>query len=299
MKTITIIGAGNVGAHVASNLIHRNLDAVVQLVDACDPFEEAQVLDLKDMSLHYPRIKVRGADLGEKRVEKSDIVVITAGAKQAPGEPRSALLGRNIKILKNILKDLGTLKPEAIVIVISNPVDILTQIASETLKLPRGHVMGSGTFLDTARLRWRLAEHFHQDLPTEEGYVMGEHGDSEFVAWSTVEEESTLTTAEKKGMEESVRKAAYKIIEGKGATYFGIGAAVGQIIESILSNKKVITPVSAPLHGEYGIEKMSIGVPVVLGKDGIEEIRELPLSTTEQKKLTESAKKLKAFRAEL
>ena len=293
MKKVTIVGAGNVGAHIASNLIHRNLEATVYLVDMNEAFEAAQVLDLKDMSLQYQNTRIEGAEFGDKSLRESDVVVITAGAKQNPGETRLDLLGKNTAILKSIAQGIGALKPEAIVMLVSNPVDILTHVAEDLFDLPQGHVFGSGTLLDTGRLRWRLAEELGRDISDVTGYVMGEHGDSEFVSWSSVEGAEHISAPHKKEIESHTRKAAYEIIKGKGATYFGIGAAAGEIVECILRNESKVFPVSAPLRGEYGLRDVSLGVPALVGHKGVEKVIELELSPRELAKLHKSADMLR------
>ncbi|MCF7905756.1 L-lactate dehydrogenase [Candidatus Gracilibacteria bacterium] len=298
MKKVAIIGTGNVGAHVASAGILKNLPVEFLLVDMNQEFETAQVLDLRDTILFSSKTKVSGADFGDKELSQADIFVITAGVAQQPGEPRSALLKRNIKILKSIKVSLGKLKKTAIVILVTNPVDILTQVASEIFKLPKGHVFGSGTLLDSARLRWRLAEKFDRNVEDVTGWVLGEHGDSEFVAWSTVSESGKFSEQEKQEIEHSVMREAYVIIEGKGSTYFGIGAALAEILDAVLSDEKKVFPVSSPLNGEYEITGMSLGIPCQVGMSGIEKILTADLTIEEKEKLRFSAEQLKIFLSE-
>jgi L-lactate dehydrogenase len=295
MKKVAIIGAGNVGAHIASYGIARNLPVEFLLVDMNQEFETAQVLDLEDTVLFSPKSQVRGVDFGDKDLTNADIFVITAGAKQNKGESRCQLMERNIETLKGIRDSLGKIKKNAIVIVVTNPVDILTQVAVKLFDLPKGHVFGTGTLLDSARLRWRLAEKFNKNIADVSGIVMGEHGDSEFVAWSTVKGAEQLSDLEKEELQYSVMREAYDIIAGKGSTYFGIGAATAEIIDSILSDEGVIIPVSAPLDGEYGIKKMAIGVPAKIGKGGIKKVIRIKLSPEEEVKLRSSANKLKGL----
>ena len=295
MKKVAIIGTGNVGAHIASYGIARNLPVEFLLVDMNQQFETAQVLDLQDTILFSSKSHVRGVDFGDRDLTNADIFVITAGAKQNPDEPRCHLLGRNIEVLKAIKNSLGTLKKSAVVILVSNPVDVLTQVAVKLFKLPEGHVFGTGTLLDSARLRWRLAEKFNKNIADVSGIVMGEHGDSEFVAWSTVKGSEQLSKQEKEEIQYSVMREAYEIIEGKGSTYFGIGAATADIIDAILSDEGTIIPVSAPLLGEYGIKDMALGVPAKIGKGGVKKIIRLKLDGEEEMKLRTSANKLKGL----
>ncbi len=293
MKKIAIIGAGNVGAHTASSIIQRDISAEIHLIDQHQDFEKAQVLDLKDSLLFHPKGKIFEANYGDKVLSDCDIIVITAGAKQETGESRCKLLGRNIQILQKIKKDIGEIKPSCIVILITNPVDILTKAASEIFGLPWGQVFGTGTLLDSSRLRWRLGEKFKVNVKNTHGMVLGEHGDSEFVAWSTVSREEKLSDQEKEDIELDVRNAAYKIIEGKGSTYFGIGSSCAEFIENIFSDSQAILPVSVPLNGQYGIHGIAVSVPAQIGEKGVIEIVEKDLTEDENKKLKSSAEKLK------
>jgi L-lactate dehydrogenase len=293
MKKVAIIGVGNVGAHIVSAAINKNLAAEFLLVDQNQEFETAQVLDLCDSLLFSHNSRVYSADFKDEKVKNADIFVITAGVNQKPGETRLELVDRNIKVLKSIKKSLGKLKKTAIVILITNPVDILATVASDIFKLPNSQVFGSGTILDTARLRWRLARKFDKNISNVHGYVMGEHGDSEFIAWSTVGCAEEIPQKSREKIEKLVREEAYKIIAGKGSTYFGIGAATAEIISCILNNSEKVLPLSVLLNGEYEISGISLGVPVKLGEKGILEIIKIPLTNEEKEKLQKSAKKLK------
>ncbi len=293
MKKVAIIGVGNVGAHIASASINKNLAAEFLLVDQNQEFETAQVLDLCDSLLFSHNSRVESADFGDEKVREADIFVITAGAKQNPGETRIDLLAKNREILKSIKNSLGEIKKTAIVILVTNPVDILTTIAAEIFGLPQNQVFGSGTLLDTARLRWRLARKFDKNIANIHGYVLGEHGDSEFVAWSTVNGSEVLSAEEKEKIATRVREEAYDIIAGKGATYFGIGAAAAKIISVILNNSEKVLPVSTVLNGEYGVQGIALGVPAKIGENGVEEVLEITLNEEEKQKLQNSAKKLK------
>ena len=295
MKKVAIIGAGNVGAHIASAAVNKNLAAEFLLIDQNQEFETAQVLDLCDSLLFSHNSRVYSADYKDKKVQSADIFVITAGANQKPGETRLDLVYKNVAILKSIKKSLGTLKKSAIVILVTNPVDVLTALAAEIFELPNSQVFGSGTLLDTARLRWRLARKLDKNISNVHGYVLGEHGDSEFVAWSTVEGTDKISRDYQQKTETRVREEAYKIIAGKGATYFGIGAAVAEIIQSILNNSEKVFPLSVVLNGEYGISNIALGVPAKLGEKGIMEVIELGLPPEELAKLQNSAKKLAQF----
>lgn len=293
MKRIAVIGAGNVGAHIISYAIARDVPAEFILVDINQKLEAAQVLDLKDGALFSRHTQVQGCDFGDPLIEDVDIIVITAGANQKPGETRCELLGKNAQILATIAQKIGKIKPSALVILVTNPVDVLTHLACNIFDLPHTQILGTGTLLDSSRLQWRLVEKTQLRRSKVDGYVLGEHGDSEFVAWSTVQPEIEFSDQEKQSIEKSVREQAYDIIEGKGATYFGIGASTVQLLSAIIDDTKEIFPVSANLTGQYGLDDVALGVPAVIGKDGVEEIQEIPLIESEQKKLELSAQKLK------
>ena len=295
MQSVVIVGAGNVGAHIASCAINKNLPAKFLLIDQKSNFEKGQVLDLCDSLMFSPNSRIESADFGDSKVSNADIFVITAGAAQKPGETRTDLLSKNISILKSIKKSLGVIKSNAVVILVTNPVDILTQVASQIFELPDGQVFGTGTLLDTARLRWRLARKFNRNPSNVHGYVLGEHGDSEFVAWSTVTKALCLSESDKKGLSNKVKNAAYDIINKKGATYFGIGAATTEILQSVLWNSGKIFPISVPLKGGYNINDMAISVPAKIGNRGVSEIVELELEASEQLRLEKSAKTLKTI----
>lgn len=295
---ITVIGAGNVGSHIISSAMLKNLSARFLLMDTNEAFEKSQILDLKDQRMFCKNTNVSGVSPQDPLLAETDIFVITAGAKQSPGETRCELLGRNVALLQNIKKSIGVVKPSALIIIVTNPVDILTECAVQIFGLPKNQVMGTGTLLDTARLRWRLAEKFQRNIHDINGMVLGEHGDSEHVAWSTCSLAEKLSESEKNEIEEAVKQSAYRIIEGKGSTYFGIGVVTATLLQDILNDSKKILPLSVSLTGEYSIEGISLGVPVKIGRNGIEEIYELPLSSSEQKKLNDSAHKLKTLFSE-
>ena len=291
--TIAVIGAGNVGAHIVSASLLKNISANFLLIDMNEKFENAQVLDLRDVQMFSPDASIAGADIGKGKVQQADIIVITAGAKQNPGESRCELLSKNIQILQSIKKGIGDINPKALIVMVTNPVDVLTQLAVDIFKLPKTQVFGTGTLLDSARLRWRLADKFDRNIADVDGYVLGEHGDSEFIAWSHVSKAKEINTKEKAEIERSVMMQAYEIIEGKGSTYFGIGAATAELLKNIVSDSKKILPLSCCLTGEYGLNGVALGIPAKIGRNGIEKIYELDLTKDEQEKLELSAQKLK------
>jgi L-lactate dehydrogenase len=302
MKKIAIIGAGAVGAHIAAAGILKGLSAEFLLLDANNDLETGQVLDLRDSILFSDSKNIRGVDFGDEDLSNADIFVITAGAKQKEGENRTQLLDRNVQILSSIYTSIGGVSRSAMIILVSNPVDILTEITHQIFTLPRGQIFGTGTLLDSSRMRWRVSEKFGVHPKNIGGYVLGEHGDSEFVAWSTVTVggkrlSEVFSEKEKDDIEKKTREEAYEIIRYKGATFFGIGSATVEILSAILGDTKRILPVSAHLEGEYGLKNVSLGVPCVIGKKGVEKIWEIPLEKEEQRHLHASAEKLKKIMA--
>ncbi|NCP67328.1 hypothetical protein GW756_04420 [bacterium] len=294
MKKILVIGAGHVGAHIINHGITKHIGAEFFLLDLNQELEAAQILDLKDTLLFSHHAQVSGVNFEDPRLKEMDVIIITAGANQAPGETRCDLLQKNTTILQSIAKQLGTLKPEAIVILVTNPVDILTQAAQQIFDLPDSQIFGTGTLLDSARLRWRLAEKMGININHIHGYVLGEHGDSEFVAWSSVRPKPEISEAEKNKIEDEVKKAAYTIIEGKGATYFGIAAAAIKLLNAIINDTKELLPVSTPCHfiADETLKNTPIGIPAVIGSKGIERVPSIELTKDEHDKLIKSAQKI-------
>lgn len=294
MQKVLVIGAGNVGAHIINHGITKHIGAEFFLLDLNEELEAAQILDLKDTLLFSHHAQISGIQFGDERLQEMDVIIITAGANQGPGETRCDLLQKNNSILQSIAAKLGKLKPEAIVMLVTNPVDILTKSAYQIFDLPQSQIFGTGTLLDSARLRWRLSEIMDINVNHVHGYVLGEHGDSEFVAWSSVRPETKLNEAQKLKVEEDVRQAAYTIIAGKGATYFGIGAATIKLLNAVINDTKEMLPVSAPYPylADKALQNTPLGIPAVIGKNGIERVPERKLNDDELEKLTLSAEKL-------
>ncbi|MDH5597248.1 MAG: L-lactate dehydrogenase, partial [Candidatus Peregrinibacteria bacterium] len=266
------------------------------LVDVSEEREMGEVMDLSHGLIGTETGSVKGGDFRD--CGDVDIVVITAGAAQKPGETRLDLVSKNIKILKSIIKKMGKLRPDTVVILVSNPVDILTYVAKNTIKLPKGQIFGTGTSLDTSRLRFMVSEKLGVNLHNVHGYVLGEHGDSEFVAWSIANVSGmpmkhVLTSKQMQDIEHRTMRAAYEIIQRKRATYYGIGVVITELCEAVLHDKKMVLPVSTIPGSAYGISDMSIGVPAVIGRGGVEKVWKVPLSLSEKNKLRKSASLLK------
>jgi L-lactate dehydrogenase len=235
-------------------------------------------------------------------LKDSDVIVYTEGVAQAPGETRLDLVKKNSEILESVVPDIFKYSPDSIMIVVANPVDILTYKAARLIKPKRGKIFGSGTTLDTARFRYYLSEFLNVSPINIHGYILGEHGDSSFPTVSTANVGGELIEALKGYSKEIVmeaykkaRNAAYEIIAGKGATYYSIAVVIDQLVQACLNDSKRIFPVSVPLEGEYGFTDVSISVPCVLGKDGAEKIIELNLSDEEKEMMKKSVETLKKF----
>ena len=294
---IAVVGTGMVGSSFAYAAMIKGLAAELILIDVSEEREMGEVMDLSHGLIGTETGSVRGGSFKDCR--DVDVIVITAGAAQKPGETRLDLVNKNVKIMKSILKKMGKLRKDTVVIVVSNPVDILAYVARNTLKQPNpGQVFGSGTSLDTSRLRVNISQRLGVNLHNVHGYVMGEHGDSEFVAWSRCNVSSTpvkdiFTKKQMKEIEHQTRRAAYEIIQRKRATYYGIGVVITELVEDVLHDKKAVTPVSTVPGAAYGIKDMSVGVPAVIGRRGVEKVWKIPLTKGEQAKLKKSATMLK------
>ncbi len=292
--TIAIIGAGAVGSATAYALAMRDIAAAILLIDADEEKESGEVMDIGDALSHTETSSIRGADFSDAK--DADIIIVTAGAAQKPGETRLDLVKKNTAIMKEIFGAIGQMRDDAIVIMITNPVDIMTQLVQELTGLPHSQVFGSGTTLDTARLKHALGETLGVSPQNIHGYVLGEHGDSEFVAWSTVEvggipirKIKSMTKDRLSEIEEQVRGSAYEIIHRKGMTNYGIGATVVNIVEAITHDQHLILPVSTRLTGWNGISGVCLGAPAVIGEGGVERLWPLVLPWAEKKKLRRSA----------
>ena len=293
---IAVVGTGMVGSSFAYAAMIKGLAAELILIDADEEREKGEVMDLAHGLLGTETGNVRGGSFED--CQNVDIVVITAGVAQKPGETRLELTGRNVKIMKSIIKKMGKLRKDTVVIIVSNPVDILTLLAKKYIKLPENQIFGSGTSLDTSRLRYNVSQKLGINLHNVHGYVLGEHGDSEFVPWSiasasAVPVKKLLTAKQMKDIEEKTMKAAYEIIQRKRATYYGIGMVITELVEAVLHDKKQIMPVSTVPGSAYGIKDISLGVPCILGRMGIEKVWPVPLSLGEKMKLKKSASVLK------
>ena len=307
MKTkgnkISIIGAGFVGSTTAFALMTSGLASEIVIVDINKDKALGEAMDLSHgASFASPLDIIAGEYIDTK---DSDIVIITAGIGQKPGETRLDCISKNLKVFKAIIPEVVKYSPNSILLVVSNPVDILTYITYKLSGFPSSRVIGSGTVLDTSRFKYLLSQHFDIDVRNVHTYILGEHGDSEIATWSltsiagmNVEEYCSNCCSQcdgnlKRDIYTKVKEAAYHIIEKKGATYYAVALAIKRIVEAILRNENSILTVSALLKGEYGLEDVYMGIPSIVGREGVKRIIEAKLDEEESKKLKDSAKVLK------
>lgn len=302
---VVIVGAGHVGSTFAYALAQSGLADDIALMDYNRKLADAQVLDLVHGMPYLPTINIHTGHPEDYR--RAQVIVITAGAKQQPGESRLNLLKTNIEIMEGIVDDITGSGSQAVLVIVSNPVDILTYAALKKSRWPRGRVMGSGTVLDNARFRYLLSRHCGIDVHNIHAYILGEHGDSEFPAWSmshiagmpidrycNVCRKCTDWRAECIEIAGQVKNSAYHIIDYKGSTYYAIGLALVQIVSAILKDQHRVLTVSTLLDGEYGIKDVCLSIPCIVSRQGVEQIIEGNLTSEELHLLNRSAGILKA-----
>jgi len=307
-RKVVIVGAGNVGSTYAYTLALRGLADEIVLLDANRDFAKGQALDMMHGQAFFPSTVIR--DGGPADYADAALIVITAGAKQQPGESRISLVQRNAVIIKSCMDEIVGQKSEAVVLLVSNPVDILTYVAHKVSGWPRGRVIGSGTVLDSARFRHLLAQRCNVDVHNVHAHIMGEHGDSEFAAWSITNmagmpiEQYCRSCNECGGsgrdsIVEEVRHSAYHVIDYKGATWFAVALALAQITNSILRNHNSVLTVSAVLDGEYGEHGVALGVPSLMSWRGVQQVLEVELPPGEMQALKQSAGTLRGIIASI
>lgn len=300
---VGVIGAGNVGASLVYALVLLNTCITVVLFARTLSKAEGEAWDIEDAIPLLPEMDVLPTNQYEDLAD-SDVIVVTVGAPPKEGETRLDMLSRNVDIIRSTMKELDRVAPNAVVIVVSNPVDVLTRIAIATSSRPENLILGSGTVLDTARLRYQLGKQLNVDKQDVHVYVIGEHGDSEFTVWSSafvggiplnefpMPEGSTLEQI-KQDYTEITRKRGYAITERKGNTSYGVATVVAQLINAILRDEKKIFTVSVKADASYGIDsEVVLGLPCVISQQGIERKLLLPRNAEEQHLLETSAAKL-------
>lgn len=303
VRKVVIIGCGFVGASCAFALMHSGLFSEMVLIDTDKAKAEGEALDISHGIPFAKPIKIYAGDYDD--IKNASIVILTAGANQKPNESRLDLVKKNICIFKSIIPEITKRNYKGILLVVSNPVDILTTVAQKLSNLPENKVFGSGTVLDTARLKYELGNHLNVDLRSVHAFIIGEHGDSEIPAWSSANVSGIPLNkfCEMRGyfnhdesmkrIAESVKNSAYEIISKKNATYFGVAMAVKRICEAVVRDEKSILSVSSKINGEFGIEGISLSMPAIVGKDGVECLVPIQLNEDEISKLQHSAETLK------
>lgn len=305
MSKISIIGAGSIGATTAFALLQKGVAREIVINDINQEKALGEVLDLMHGSSLCKPCNVTLGTLEDTK--DSDVVIITAGLNQKPGETRLDLVDKNYAIFKDFIPKIAKASPNAILLVVSNPVDILAYMTYKLSGFPKERVIGSGTVLDTARLRSLLGKYFEIDGRTVDGFVMGEHGDSEFVPWSSLrigtipvksfsEQYSIEWDKEtEKVIAEDVKNCAYEVINRKGATAFAVAVALVRIVEALLRDEKTILTVSTLLNDYCGVSDTYLSVPTVVGKNGVEKVLSVDFSDEEKEKFTSSARIMREY----
>lgn len=303
IRKCAIIGCGFVGASCAFSLVESGLFSELVLLDANQKKAEGEAMDLSHGMPFARPMEIKAGSYDD--IADCGLIIITAGANQKPDETRLDLVHKNVGIMKSIIPEIKKRGCEGILLIVSNPVDILTYAALKLSGFPANRVFGSGTVLDTARLKYLLGQHLDVDSRSVHAFIIGEHGDSELAVWSSANVsgidldhfcELCGNCNERETMQqlyEEVRDSAYQIIERKGATYYGIAMAVRRIAECILRNEHSILPVSSLIQGHYGLDHICMGVPCIVGSTGVEKVLDIRLSEDEQNKLNASANALK------
>lgn len=296
-QKVVLVGDGAVGSSYAFAMAQQGIAEEFAIVDIIKKRTEGDALDLEDATAFTAPKSIYSADYDT--CKDADLVVITAGAPQKPGETRLQLVDKNLKIIKSVVEPIVKSGFDGVFLVAANPVDILTYAVQKFSGFPKNKVVGSGTSLDSARLRVALAKKFHVDPRDVSANIMAEHGDSEFAAFSsvTIGGKPLLDMAKEQGVseddllkiEDDVRNKAYEIINRKGATFYGVATALMRISRAILRDENSVLPVGAPLNGEYGLKDIYIGTPAVVNASGIERVIEVPLNDREKKAMADSA----------
>lgn len=304
---VVMIGCGFVGSATVFSLMESGLFTEIAMIDADMAKAEGEAMDISHGIPFAKQMRVYAGSYED--VRDAGIVIITAGANQKPNETRLDLIHKNVGIFKTIIPEIAKRDFQGILLVVANPVDILTHVAQKLSGLPENRVIGSGTVLDTARLKYRLSQHLGVNSSAVSAFIIGEHGDSEVVAWNCANISGVPLNefcelrghyqhdAATKEIAQDVKNSAYDIIQRKHATYFGVAMAVRSICEVIVRNDKSILPVSTRMHGEYGIDDVVLSMPCVVGRDGIETKVPIQLNEEEIRALHSSAEVLKEMMA--
>jgi L-lactate dehydrogenase len=310
VSKLSVVGAGAVGSSVAYAAMIRGVARHIALYDINEEKTRAEVLDLAHGAKFVGATEISGgSDIAV--TAGSDVVVVTAGAKQKPGQTRLDLAATNARIIGTLVEQLVEASPEAIFVIVSNPCDVLTMLAQEASGLPAERLFASGTSLETSRLRWELGRRAGVSASSVHAMIVGEHGDTEFPMWSTatigtvplgewtVEGERIFDQEALDRIAVDVRDAAYTVIQGKGATNYAIGLSSTRIVEAILSDENAVLPVAPVLSGVHGLDGVALSVPCVVNRSGAHPIAQTPFSAHELELLHRSADSLRQVAAEL
>lgn len=309
LRKVAMIGCGFVGSASAFALMQSGLFSEMVLIDADMDRADGEAMDIRH-GLPFERpMKIYAGDYDD--IVDAAIIIITAGANQKPDETRLDLVHKNVAILRNIIPEISKRECQGILLIVSNPVDILTYAALKISGFPENRVIGSGTVLDTSRLKYEIGEYLGVDSRSVHAFIIGEHGDSEIAAWSSANVSGVplRNFYEMRGrhkyekaaerIADTVKISAYEIIAKKKATYYGIAMSVRRICEAIVRDEKSILPISSRMHGEYGIDDVVLSMPAIVGKDGLESLVPIDLDEKEQRNLKESADTLKEVLADI
>ena len=309
LRKAAVIGCGFVGSASAFSLMNSGLFSEIVLIDSDRDKAEGEAMDISHGIPFARQMKIYAGDYDD--IVDAAIIIVTAGANQKPDETRLDLVHKNVAIFKSIIPEIAKRSCRGILLIVANPVDILTYTALKLSVFEENRVIGSGTVLDTARLKYELGEHLQVDSKSVHAFIIGEHGDSEIAAWSSANvsgieldefcemrghyehQDATVEIADK------VKNSAYEIIKRKRATYYGIAMAVKRICEVIIRDEKSILPISSMMHGEYGIKDVVLSMPAIVGKNGLETKVPITLNEKEQRMLCQSADTLKKILEEL
>lgn len=299
-QKVVLVGDGAVGSSYAFAMAQQGIAEEFAIVDIIKERTEGDAMDLEDATAFTAPKNIYSADYDT--CKDADLVVITAGAPQKPGETRLQLVDKNLKIIKSVVEPIVKSGFDGIFLVAANPVDILTYAVQKLSGFPKNKVVGSGTSLDSARLRVALGKKLHVDPRDVIASIMGEHGDSEFAAYSSatvggkplldISKDEGISEDELLKIEDDVRNKAYEIINRKGATFYGVATALMRISKAILRDENSVLPIGAPMNGEYGLNDLYIGTPAVVNASGVAKVIEVPLNDREKKAMADSAKQL-------
>ncbi|HLG23443.1 MAG TPA: L-lactate dehydrogenase [Candidatus Nanoarchaeia archaeon] len=296
---VVVVGAGFVGSTAAYALLIDGAASEITIIDVNKEKAEGEAMDLQHGLAFKPNMKVTfGSDYS--LCKDAEIIVICAGAHQKPGETRIDLINKNAVIFKEMIPKITRHNKNCILLVVSNPLDILTYLTLKYSKFPKNKVIGSGTILDTSRFRYFLSKYFEVSPDSVHAYIMGEHGDTSFPVWSAANIAGTnlenFKGYSKKKMDKiykDTRNAAYEVIAKKGATYYAIGLAIAKIVRSILSDQNEVLALSSYLSGYEGVSDVCLSVPTIVNREGVKEHIRIPLNSLEKKQLKKSADAIK------